>query len=112
MLWGRAPLSGELCPSALPAVCPVFRDGSPERPAGPAWALCGLPLQWLPQVPSLTVSLGLGAAHLYLVEEGTPHYAHPLGGDKGQLIRVGQSMYFPGDAPFFDEGFFFCNTRS
>lgn len=64
MLWGRDPLSGELCTSALPAVRPVFCDGSSERPARPAWALCCLPLQWLPQVPSLNISLMFSAAEL------------------------------------------------
>jgi hypothetical protein len=42
--------------SALFAACPLLCDGSSERPSRPAWAVCCLPLQWLPQVPPSTSS--------------------------------------------------------
>lgn len=42
---------GSLSVSALLAASALFRHGPPEGHAGATWALCRLPLQWIPQVP-------------------------------------------------------------
>ncbi|KAK2092211.1 Sodium-dependent multivitamin transporter [Saguinus oedipus] len=54
---GRPLSEDSSAPPALLAVRPVLCDRSPEGSAWPAGAFCCLPLQWLPQVPALTISL-------------------------------------------------------
>lgn len=59
--------------SALLAASALFRHGPPEGHAGATWALCRLPLQWIPQVllqwpagPVPSVLDGLSQSRLHL----------------------------------------------